>query len=90
MHDSGKFDVNIKDRLGKTPLMHATESCSEETLKSLLKTSKADVQATDNEGNAALSIALSKGYETIVDLLSAYIRNTGMVVQPAEVYTTGP
>ncbi|KAM0467884.1 hypothetical protein ACHAP7_011446 [Fusarium lateritium] len=89
IHNSGKFDVNTKDRLGKTPLMHATESCSEETLRLLLKTGKANVQATDNEGNTALSIALRKGYRTIADLLSAHIRTTEMVIQPAKGYVTG-
>ncbi|KAM0318125.1 hypothetical protein ACHAPQ_010784, partial [Fusarium lateritium] len=88
IHNSGKFDVNTKDRLGKTPLMHATESCSEETLRLLLKTGKANVQATDNEGNTALSIALRKGYRTIADLLSAHIRTTEMVIQPAKGYVT--
>lgn len=89
IHDSGKFDVNTKDRLGKTPLMHATESCSEETLSLLLKTGKVDVQATDNEGNTALSIALRKGYKTIADLLSAHIRTTEMVIYPVKGYITG-
>ncbi|KAM0259192.1 hypothetical protein ACHAPA_010868 [Fusarium lateritium] len=89
IHNSGKFDINTKDRLGKTPLMHATESCSEETLRLLLKTGKANVQATDNKGNTALSIALRKGYRTIADLLSTHIRTTEMVIQPAEGYVTG-
>jgi ankyrin repeat protein len=84
IHDSGTFEVNTKNRSGQTPLMHAAETCGEETLKLLLKTGKVDVQATDNEGNTALSIALRKGYKTIADLLSAHIRTTEMVVRPAE------
>ncbi|WZH45846.1 Ankyrin protein 3 [Fusarium acuminatum] len=90
IHDSGKFDVNTKDRLGKTPLIHTTESCSEETLRLLLKTGKVDVQATDNEGNTALSIALRKGYTAIADLLSTHIRTTEMVMEPTEGYIAGP
>ncbi|KAM0228274.1 hypothetical protein ACHAP5_011980 [Fusarium lateritium] len=90
IHDSGKFDINTKDRLGKTPLIHVTESCSEESLKLLLKTGKVDIQTTDNEGNTALSLALRKGYKTIADLLSAHIATTEMVIRPVKGYITGP
>ncbi|KAF4338426.1 hypothetical protein FBEOM_7695 [Fusarium beomiforme] len=84
VHDSGRFGVNTKDRSGKTPLMHTTEACAEESLKVLLKTGKADVQAIDNEGNTSLSIAVRKGYKTIADLLSSHIPTTDMVMRHAD------
>ncbi|EXA34764.1 hypothetical protein FOVG_14179 [Fusarium oxysporum f. sp. pisi HDV247] len=84
VHDSGRFGVNTKDGSGKTPLMNATEACAVEALKVLLKTGKADVQAVDNEGNTALSIAVKRGYKTMADLLSAYIPSTDIVMRDAK------
>ncbi|KAF5672317.1 ankyrin protein 3 [Fusarium heterosporum] len=72
IHDSGMFDINTKDKSGQTPLMHIAEIDGEETLRFLLKTGKVNIQATDDEGNTAMSIALKKGFKTIANLLSSY------------------
>ncbi|KAF5578380.1 ankyrin protein [Fusarium subglutinans] len=57
LHESFKYDVNKKDGSGRTPLIYAAETCAEEAMKVLLKTGRADVQAVDNRGDTALSIA---------------------------------
>ncbi|KAF5231474.1 hypothetical protein FANTH_13386 [Fusarium anthophilum] len=70
LHESGKYDVNTKDGSGRTPLIYAAETCAEEAMRVLLRTGKANIQAVDNRGETALSIAIRRGYKTIVDLLS--------------------
>ncbi|KAH7215630.1 hypothetical protein DER44DRAFT_806689 [Fusarium oxysporum] len=85
LHDSGKYDINTKDPSGRTPLICAAETCAEEAMRVLLKTGRADIQAVDNRGDTALSIAMRRGYRTIVDLLSTYMnRSCGIAIRVAE------
>ncbi|EXK28605.1 hypothetical protein FOMG_15074 [Fusarium oxysporum f. sp. melonis 26406] len=72
LHDSGKYDINSRDPSGRTPLIYAAETCAEEAMRVLLKIGKADIHAVDNRGDTALSIAVKRGWRTIVDLLSSY------------------
>ncbi|CVL07425.1 uncharacterized protein FMAN_14352 [Fusarium mangiferae] len=72
LHESGKYDINTRDLSGKTPFHYTAETCAEEALRVLLGTGRADEQAVDKWGDTALSIAMRRGYRTIMDLLSAY------------------
>ncbi|KAF5264692.1 hypothetical protein FOXYS1_4515 [Fusarium oxysporum] len=85
LHDSGKYGMNMKDPSGRTPLIYAAETCAEETVRVLLTTGKADIHAVDNRGDTALSIAVKRGYRTIVDLLSTYVdQSSGIAIRVAE------
>jgi len=54
-------DINSKDILGWTPLMHAANSDFFEEIKTLIEY-KADFTAKNKEGETALSLAEEKGY----------------------------
>ncbi|KAF5716140.1 ankyrin protein 3 [Fusarium mundagurra] len=85
LHESGKYDINTKDPLGQTPLIFAAETCAEEAMRALLETENADIQAVDNRGDTAFSVAIRRGYRTIVDLLSTYMhRNSGITIRDGE------
>ncbi|RKL10114.1 hypothetical protein BFJ68_g8729 [Fusarium oxysporum] len=85
LHYSGKYGMNMKDPSGRTPLMYAAETCTEETVRVLLTTGKADIHAVDNRGDTALSIAVKRGYSTIVDLLSTYVdQSSEIAIRVAE------
>ncbi|KAJ4031136.1 hypothetical protein NW761_013202 [Fusarium oxysporum] len=85
LHYSGKYGMNMKDPWGRTPLMYAAETCTEETVRVLLATGKADIHAVDNRGDTALSIAVKRGYSTIVDLLSTYVdQSSEIAIRVAE------
>jgi len=70
------MDVNVKNNLGRTPLMGAAAAASDspwypknaEIVKLLLK-SGADVNAKDNDGNTALKMATDMGRPAIAQLL---------------------
>ncbi|KAH7148036.1 ankyrin repeat-containing domain protein [Fusarium sp. MPI-SDFR-AT-0072] len=82
LHESGKYDINTKDPSGRTPLIYAAETCAEEAMRVLLEAEKIDIHAVDNRGDTALSIAVKRGYSTIVDLLSSYVnRSSGIAVK---------
>ncbi|KLO81605.1 Uncharacterized protein LW93_6756 [Fusarium fujikuroi] len=85
LHESGKYDINTKDPSGQTPLIFAAETCDEEAIRVLLETGNAGIEAVDNRGNTAFSIAIRRGYRTIVDLLSAYMhRSSSIAIRAAE------
>ncbi|WKT53426.1 hypothetical protein QSH57_003988 [Fusarium oxysporum f. sp. vasinfectum] len=82
LHETGKYGINTKDPSGRTPLIYAAETCAEEAMRVLLKAGEIDIHAVDNRGDTALSIAVKRGYSTIVHLLSSYVdRSSGIAVR---------
>ncbi|KAM5362835.1 hypothetical protein ACJA88_002343 [Fusarium oxysporum] len=82
LHESGKYGINTKGPSGRTPLIYAAETCAEEAMRVLLKAGEIDIHAVDNRGDTALSIAVKRGYSTIVHLLSSYVdRSSGIAVR---------
>lgn len=82
LHESGKYGINTKDSSGRTPLIYAAETSAEEAMRVLLKAGEIDTHAVDNRGETALSIAIKRGYSTIVHLLSSYVdRSSGIAVR---------
>ncbi|KAJ0132271.1 Uncharacterized protein HZ326_24652 [Fusarium oxysporum f. sp. albedinis] len=64
---------------GRTPLIWAADNGDEAAVKLLLETGKAEVYAVDGWGDTALSVAVQRRYQTIIDLLSVYMgRNFSM------------
>ncbi|SCV50309.1 related to ankyrin 3 [Fusarium fujikuroi] len=85
LHESGKYNVNTKDLSGRTPLIYAAETCAEEAMRVLLEEREIDIHAVDNRGETAVSIAVKRGYSTIVYLLSSYVgRSSGIAVRVKE------
>jgi len=76
---SGKADANAKDKSGMTALMLASLEGHLNAVITLLKSGKIDansLNATDNYGNSALSLAIAKGDENVIQaLLDASIKN---------------
>jgi len=48
--ETGKADVNSKDKSGRTPLSWASERGHEDVVKVLLETGKADIESKDESG----------------------------------------
>ncbi|KAG8673979.1 hypothetical protein FPOAC1_007298 [Fusarium poae] len=78
--DTGKVDVDAKDKNGRTPLLWAAENGHEAVVKMLVDTGKADVDAKDNNGQTPLSWAARNGCEAVVKMLV----DTGKVDVDAE------
>ncbi|KAF5573352.1 ankyrin protein 3, partial [Fusarium pseudocircinatum] len=76
LHESGAYNINTRDPSGRTPLIYAAETCAEEAVRVLLQEMdrEIDIHAVDNRGETAISIAVKRGYSTIVYLLSSWIR----------------
>ncbi|TQV97341.1 ankyrin repeats (3 copies) domain-containing protein [Cordyceps javanica] len=72
-------DVNAKDRLGWTPLMHAVVHGAEDKVELLLATGTADIQSRDNYGRTPLSQARSRGYMSIARLLLDWHLDKGSI-----------
>jgi ankyrin repeat protein len=67
--DTGKVDVDAKDKEGRTPLWWAARSGHEAVVKLLLETGKVDVDVKDQERRTPLSWAAEAGHEAVVKLL---------------------
>ena len=67
--ESGKVDVDSKDKHGQTPLSGAAEGGHEAVVKLLLESGKADVDSKDKYGRTPLSWAAENGHEAVVKLL---------------------
>lgn len=65
----GLYDVNISDRRGRTPLMHAAMRSSGHTIRALLEQG-ADVRRHDNRGLGVLHYAFNN-HEATAELLEA-------------------
>jgi uncharacterized protein len=63
------IDVNVADREGKTPLMHASEG-GHERMVALLLAAGADRRRKDAAGHTAADLARADGLDSIVGLLS--------------------
>jgi ankyrin repeat protein len=64
-------NVNVKEnRNGATPLIVAAFEGNKEVIEQLLAKG-ADIDAKDNEGNTALSLASARGHTAVVELLKA-------------------
>jgi hypothetical protein len=66
--ETGKVDVNLKDKDGQTPLSRAVSNGYEAVVKMLLETSNVDVNLKDKDGQMPFSRAVSKGHEAIVKM----------------------
>ena len=70
--ETGKADVDAKDRYGRTPLSWAAENGHEAVVKLLLETGKVDVDLKDMYGNwTPLSRAAVNGHKAVVKLLQS-------------------
>ncbi|KAF6743814.1 ankyrin repeat-containing domain protein [Ephemerocybe angulata] len=63
------IDVNVRDKKGRTALMHAAERGHEAAVKHLLSVPGIDVNVGDKEGRTAVSLAAEKGHEAVIGLL---------------------
>lgn len=52
--ETGAVDPNSQDDLGRTPLMHAVASMSENIIEALLATGQVEVHRKDNDGQTVL------------------------------------
>ena len=68
--ETGKADVNAKDKYGVTALIDASFKGQKEIVE-LLIIEGADLNAKDNQGNTALMNAAIKGHRQIAELLIA-------------------
>ena len=66
--NSGKADVEAKDRYGRTPLWFAASGGHEATVKLLIEKG-ADVEAKDEDGRTSLWLAAYRGHDATVKLL---------------------
>ena len=66
--EHGRVAVHLRNSQGATALMFAADAGDEEVCLELLR-ARADVSATDSDGDSAEAWALAKGHETLVDLL---------------------
>jgi hypothetical protein len=64
-------NINHQDSQKKTPLLHAVEQKHLRAVR-LLLTFGADKSLTDNRGNTAHSLALSKNFEAIASLIERF------------------
>ena len=67
--ETGKVDVDSKDRYGRTPLWGAAEGWHEAVVKLLLETGKVDVDSKGQDGRTPLLGAAKGGHEAVVELL---------------------
>ncbi|OBS15283.1 hypothetical protein FPOA_13874 [Fusarium poae] len=67
--DTGKVDVDAKDKNGQTPLSLAAENGHEAVVKMLVDTGKVDFDAKDYIGRTPLSLAAENGHEAVVKML---------------------
>jgi len=67
--DTGRLDVNEKDRDGQTPLLWAAEKGCETIVRLLLEVDTVDTDVNDTNGQTPLSWAAEKGHDKIVELL---------------------
>ena len=65
------INVNLKDSLGRTALMRAVYAGNKDVVAVLLKDQRIDIDTGYNDKTNALSIAISKGYTDIADMLRA-------------------
>ena len=67
-------DLNIRDKAGRTPLIvHAAESDDCDVMEALLRIG-ADPDASDIDGNTALTIAIQREETDKIELLNSYAR----------------
>ncbi|MEM7184992.1 MAG: ankyrin repeat domain-containing protein, partial [Spirochaetota bacterium] len=62
-------NVNVRDKLGRTPLHYAVDSENMKIISYLLEKQKANVNVKDREGNSPLHAAVSQGNLKIVTYL---------------------
>ncbi|EAW20706.1 ankyrin repeat domain-containing protein [Aspergillus fischeri NRRL 181] len=80
---TSRADINLEDKLGRTPLLWATRTGHETIVYELLASPGVDVDLPDRDGRAALSFAAELGYASVVQTLvsaHAYVNsedNTG-------------
>ncbi|RYP80206.1 hypothetical protein DL770_006337 [Monosporascus sp. CRB-9-2] len=67
--ETGKVDIDFKDKNGRTPLSWAAGDGHEAVVKLLLETGKADVYSKDKNGRTPLSWAAEGGHLAVVERL---------------------
>jgi ankyrin repeat protein len=67
--ETGKVEVDVKDKNGQTPLWWAAKNGHEAVVKLLLETGKVDVDVKDKDGQTPLFWAAWNRHEAVVKLL---------------------
>ncbi|KAH8654201.1 hypothetical protein BGZ61DRAFT_500637 [Ilyonectria robusta] len=78
--DTGKVEVDSKDKEGRTPLSWASENGQEGVVQMVLDTGKVDVAAEDVRGLTALQVAGFNGHSGTEEMLIARGAPTGETV----------
>jgi ankyrin repeat protein len=68
--NSGKFEVNLSDSKGRTPLWWASKTGCEAVVKLLLSIDTINLNSKDKEGKTALDVAVQNGNKAIAELLA--------------------
>lgn len=64
-----ELDPDLKDGIGRTPLLWASERGHEAIVKQLLATGNVDVNVEDKYGRSPLNSAITNGHESVVEIL---------------------
>ncbi|KAH7311604.1 hypothetical protein B0I35DRAFT_452792 [Stachybotrys elegans] len=67
--DSGRPDIHVKDRKGRTLLSLAAKAGNQAVMKMLLQTTRLDINAQDKKGQTPLLLAAKKSNESVVRVL---------------------
>ena len=74
--ETGKVDIDSKDKYSVTPLSYAASSGHEAVVRLLLETGTVNPDLKDNHGKTPLSYAMQEEHEPIVTLLESYTRTS--------------
>jgi ankyrin repeat protein len=66
---TGKFDVDLRDCIGETPLLRAAEHGHKAVVKLLLETGKVEIDRRNKYGETPLLRAAKNGHIAVVNLL---------------------
>lgn len=67
--DTGKAEINSKDRNGQTPLLWAARSGQEAVVKMLFDTGEVNIDSKNRNGRKPLWWAAENGQEAVVKML---------------------
>jgi ankyrin repeat protein len=69
---TNRWDVDLGDKNGTTPLMLAAANGHEKLVQTLILMGRADVNLENNDGDTALSLAIKNGHKKIISTLNIH------------------